>query len=191
MSKENQDRNAGGDTKEQGKDLDGNEPKKQDGDSGSNERFVDMSEEDKEQKILELENLIVSKKKAKKSKKDSDDDSGDGDDKGSKKQDNASGENKYLTREEAVLLNSEDLDFDDLEVLRKVQRGEGVNSLKEAKDSDLFQAYHERKKKEKKSKEASLGASQGGSGRDDSGFKQGMSEDEHKEEFRKRMGQNQ
>lgn len=183
MSKENQNRNGGSDTQGETKDSDGNQPKEQDGgnDSGD-DRFKDMSKDELIEKAKELEGLIVSKKKAEKSKNSNDNSDGDGDSKS--KTDTSGGEDKYLTKEEAKLINSEDLDFDDLDVLRKVQKGEGVNSLEEAKDSDLFQAYKERKKREQKSKEASLGASQGGSAKGDSGFEQGMSEEEHKEKFR-------
>lgn len=171
MSKENE-KDNGVNPEQDTEDSEGSkEQEEQDSDKGSNNRFEDMSDEDKDSKILELESLIVRNKKKE------------------KKEDEVpqekSKDDKYLTREEAVLMSSEGLEFDDLEVLKKVQKGEGVDSLKEARDSDLFKAYKEAKDREQRSTDASLPASKGGSGRGKSGFKQGMSSEEHKEEFRK------
>lgn len=123
----------------------------------------------KDEKIKELEALIVKNKKESKDSDDSDDDSKDED-------------SPYITKDEVVLLK--ELDVEDLDKLKSVQKGFGFKTLKEAKESDIFTAYLEKRDREQKSKDASLGASKG-SGKGEGKFKPGMSREEHKQQWKK------
>lgn len=166
MSKENEKGNEVDPTEE---DLEVSEEETTEEDSEEQEGDIESLKEDnkeKEKKIKELEALIVKNKKASKETPKDDD-------------------SPYLTKEEAFLLK--ELEVEDLEKLKQVQKGIGAKSLKEAKESDLFTSYIEKKKEERKSKEASLGASKG-SGKGEDEFKPGMSDEEHKKAWKKRHG---
>lgn len=89
-----------------------------------------------------------------------------------------------FTREEAVLI-AQGMDLDDLDKLKAIQKGLGLGSFKEALESDLFTAYSDKKKADKKRQQASLGAS-GGTGRSGTiEAKPNMSEEDHRKLWEK------
>ena len=91
---------------------------------------------------------------------------------------NTSSDNVF-TREEAVLV-AQGMSLDDLDKLKGIQKGLGLKNLKEAQESDLFVAYSEKKKADKRRESASLGAS-GGTGKSSEVKAQpNMSEEEHR-----------
>jgi len=170
MSQENKNRDGEGDKEEDLKDPeDQNAGNKGQGDGDESGEDIDW-----EARAKKAEALIVKNKKEEKND--------DGDDKDNKPKKDSADEEKYLTREEAILINKEGVDMEDLDVLKQIQRGGDFDSLKEAKESELFDAYESKKKEEKKGKEGSLGTSSGGR-RKKGDFGGDMSDEEHEKKF--------
>lgn len=90
-----------------------------------------------------------------------------------------------LSRDEVVLL-AQGMTEEEVSKLHSVAKAEGV-SLREAKDSDLFTAWYDKKQREKKSEMAKL--SGGGSAKTQAVKMSGLSESEHKDLWKKRLGQ--
>jgi hypothetical protein len=93
--------------------------------------------------------------------------------------------------EEAIdrkILKSQGLDEDSINYLSKIAKINGV-SLIDAKGDELFKAFVAKKEAEKKSREASLGASRGSTKKEPE-KKTGLTRDEHRAKWEKQTGLN-
>ena len=91
--------------------------------------------------------------------------------------------NDTLTREEVVLI-ANGMTLEDMDQLKIIQKGSGL-SLKEAMETNMFKAYSKETQAETKRKKASLGASKGTGGGSELRAKPNMTEEEHRELFKK------
>lgn len=94
-----------------------------------------------------------------------------------------------LTREEAALIAS-GMSLEEVDMLGSLAKAQGV-TLSEARDSELFVAYQEKKQREAKAAKAKLGASSGsGRHREKSSFATpNLSDEDHKKMWKEAMGQ--
>ena len=95
--------------------------------------------------------------------------------------------NNTLSREEAILI-AKGRSEDELDLLHTIAKGKGV-SLLDAEKNPLFLAYEEKQAEEKKKEDARLGASKGSGyyeAKDDFN-KPGLTNEEHKELWKKSM----
>lgn len=95
--------------------------------------------------------------------------------------------NNTLSREEAILI-AKGRSEDELDLLHTIAKGKGV-SLLDAEKNPLFLAYEEKQSEEKKKEQARLGASKGSgySEAKDDFNKPGLTNEEHKELWKKSM----
>lgn len=105
-----------------------------------------------------------------------------------KEQPDKTNEAQYLTREEGILI-AQGLDDEAINKLKSISKGEEISLLK-ARESDLFQAWNDKREADRKAEKAKLGASKGsGSTPTKKTFKPGMTPEEHKAAWKEKMGQ--
>lgn len=94
--------------------------------------------------------------------------------------------NSSISREEVILI-AKGYDEKELEVAQGIAKGFGI-PLTEAVKHEMFVTYKEKKEKDDKSEKAKLGASNSSGSRKDTSIKPDMSDEDHKELWRKMKG---
>lgn len=91
-----------------------------------------------------------------------------------------------ISREEVILI-AQGMDEEDINRLKRLA---GNGSLLKAKEDEMFVAYYEKKQTEIKKKKAALGASKGSGATksEEVDFNRPMTDEEHKEAWKKKMG---
>lgn len=91
-----------------------------------------------------------------------------------------------ISREEVILI-AKGYNEQELEVAQGIAKGFGI-PLTKAVEHEMFVTYKEKKDKETKSEKAKLGASNSSGSRRDDKVKPGMSDEDHKELWKKAVG---